>query len=120
MKISTPQKVQELLSDIESVAPEKYDMLMKLRDLVFTHLPGTKEKVMYGGIMFYLPDDFGGLFVRKKHVSFEFTDGYKLKDSYKFLEGTGKYRRHLKLHSQEDIDTKKVAYYIKQIKILST
>ncbi|PID57351.1 hypothetical protein CSB45_07450 [candidate division KSB3 bacterium] len=116
MKASDPQKVQDLLSDIEVIDPEKYDILMKLRDLVFTHHPDTKENVKYGGIMFSLSDDFGGIFVRKKHVSFEFTAGNELNDPDKFLEGTGKYRRHLKLYSQEDIDSKKLAYYLQQIK----
>ncbi len=116
MKTSDSQKVQELLDDIEIIDPEKYEMLMKLRDLVFTHHPEAKEKVMYGGIMFSLSDDFGGIFVRKKHVSFEFTAGNELKDPDSLLEGTGKYRRHLKLYSQEDIETKKVSYYVKQIK----
>ncbi len=116
METSNTKKVQELLNDIEIVDSEKYDILMKLRDLVFTHHPGTKEKVMYGGIMFSLSNDFGGVFVRKKHISFEFTAGNELKDPDRFLEGTGKYRRHLKLYSQEDIKAKKVAYYVQQIK----
>ncbi|PIE78982.1 MAG: hypothetical protein CSA15_05045 [Candidatus Delongbacteria bacterium] len=116
MEKTNAKKVQELLNDIEIIDPEKYDILMRLRDLVFTHHPETKEKVMYGGIMFSLSGDFGGIFVRKKHISFEFTAGNELKDPDKLLEGTGKYRRHLKLYSQEDIATKRVAYYVQQIK----
>ncbi len=116
MKRSDNPKVQQLLTDIELTDPEKYDMLLRLRDIVFAHHPQTKERVMYGGIMFSLADDFGGIFVRKKHISFEFTAGNELKDPDKFLEGTGKYRRHLKLSSQNDIEAKKVAYYVEQIK----
>jgi len=37
-----------------------------------------------------------------------------MKDSNNFLEGNGKNRRHLKIFQQEDIDNKKVEYYIKQ------
>ncbi len=66
--------------------------------------------------MFFLSGDFGGVFVRKQHVFFEFIAGNELRDPEKFPEGTGKYRRHLKLYSQEDIETKNVAYYVDKIK----
>ena len=63
---------------------------------------------MYGGIIFSLADDFGGIFVYKNHVSFEFSYGYKLDDPSKLLEGNGKYRRHLKIKSIEDLEIKKI------------
>ncbi len=39
---------------------------------------------MYGGIMFSLDDDFGGIFVRKNHISFEFGNGFAMDDPDKF------------------------------------
>ena len=115
MKQSQNKAVQELISDIEMYNPDKFEMFMKLRDIVFHHHPKTQERVMYGGIMFSLANDYGGLFVRKKHISFEFIDGVEFEDPDKILEGKGKFRRHLKLRSQEDIESKKVSYYVKQI-----
>ena len=37
-----------------------------------------------------------------------------MSDPDNFLEGTGKYRKHLKIFQKEDIKNKKVEYYIKQ------
>jgi hypothetical protein len=87
---------------------------MKLRDIVFYYNPKIRERVMYGGILFSLEDDFGGLFVRKNHVSFEFAFGVQMKDPDTVLEGAGKFRRHLKLRSLKDIETKNVAYFVEQ------
>lgn len=69
---------------------------------------------MYGGIMFSSGFDFGGVFLRKNHISFEFGFGVRFNDPDGVLEGTGKSRRHLKLRSLEDIEIKKVAYFVEQ------
>ncbi len=114
MKRSHDKKVQELFNDIEMYHPDKFEILMELRGIVFHHHPQTQERVMYGGIMFSLLNDYGGLFVRKKHISFEFAGGNEFKDPEEILEGTGKLRRHLKIRSLEDIEKKKVSYYVKQ------
>jgi len=70
--------------------------------------------MMYGGIMFSLEDDFGGLFVRKNHVSFEFGSGVTMDDPDNILEGIGKFRRHLKIRSLADIKDKKVEFFVEQ------
>jgi hypothetical protein len=72
------------------------------------------ESMMYGGIMFSLDEDFGGIFVRKNHISFEFGNGYTMKDPDKLLEGTGKFRRHLKIIAFSDIEDKKVEFFVRQ------
>ena len=68
---------------------------------------------MYGGIVF--EKEAGnhstmvcGHFVYKKHVSLEFSKGYRLDDPDDVLEGNGKYRRHIKLYAPKDIETKLV------------
>ncbi|MCP4298659.1 MAG: DUF1801 domain-containing protein, partial [Proteobacteria bacterium] len=105
---------QELIDEIAILDIEKFEMLIKLRDIVFSCDTEIQERVMYGGIMFSLEKDFGGLFVRKKHISFEFSFGAGMNDPDGLLEGTGKFRRHLKLHSLKDIKIKNVLYFIKQ------
>ena len=114
MTKSINNQIQELIGDIEMFDRDKYDILMKLRGIVFSHNHGIQERVMYGGIMFSLESDFGGLFVRKNHVSFEFGFGVHFKDPDGVLEGTGKLCRHLKLRSLKDIETKNVAYFVEQ------
>jgi len=65
--------------------------------------------------MFSLEEDFGGLFVYKSHISFEFSMGVNMKDPKHELEGKGKFRRHLKIKSLQDIKDKNVQFYVNQI-----
>lgn len=115
MKASIKKDIQEFIEKTGFLDYDKMECLKILRDLVFQNFPDTKEKIMYGGIMFFLDkEDFGGLFVRKNHISFEFVKGFLMNDPEKLLEGDGKYRRHLKIKSIDDIKNKEVEFYIKQ------
>jgi len=114
MKKSKNKQVQDFLNEIMTFDDEKYEILQNLRKIVFSNYPKTNERIIYGGIMFSLEDDFGGLFVRKNHISFEFGSGAFMNDPHKILEGTGKFRRHLKIRSLADIEVKKVDFFVKQ------
>ena len=114
MDKSKNEKVQKFLEDIMMIDPEKFEILTQLRQVVFLNYPKTNERMMYGGIMFSLETDFGGLFVRKNHISFEFGFGVYMDDPHNILEGSGKLRRHLKIRSLADIEDKKVDFFIKQ------
>ena len=107
MNRSNDIKTQQFIDNIKVVDSGKYQMLTKLRDIVFDNYPTVKEKIMYGGILFSLTEDFSGLFVYRNHISIEFSNGFKFNDPTNLLEGKGKYRRHLKIRSLEDIETKK-------------
>ncbi len=113
MKKSKDEKVQKFL-EVIMFNDEQFNILQKLRDIVFKNHPKTSERMMYGGVMFSLEDDFGGVFVRKSHISFEFVNGFTMHDPDKLLEGTGKFRRHLKIKSLSDIKNKKVTFFVKQ------
>ncbi|MCZ6594539.1 MAG: DUF1801 domain-containing protein [Bacteroidetes bacterium] len=115
MKISNDIKTQNFIDHIKVLDSTKHQILERLRAMVFDNHPKVRERMMYGGIIFSLTDDFGGVFVYKNHVSFEFGYGYKLSDPEKLLEGGGKYRRHLKIRSMDDIEMKKFDFFIKQI-----
>ena len=69
MKKSKNEQVQKFLEEIMMFNDEHYDILQKLREIVFKVYPKTSERMMYGGIMFSLNGDFGGIFVRKNHIS---------------------------------------------------
>ena len=114
MQSSINEQVETFLQDLLMFDSEKFEILQKLRKIVFSNFPKTNERMMYGGIMFSLKDDFGGLFVRKKHISFEFVSGVYMDDPDKILEGTGKFRRHLKIRSLADIKDKNVDFFVKQ------
>ncbi len=117
--MNTNQKIQRFLEDSNMAAPEKHAILQAARDIVFLQNPAATERFIYGGIMFSMGKDFGGIFASKHHVSFEFSQGYLLKDPEKHLEGTGKFRRHLKLCNLEDVSAKNVANFVDQaVKLL--
>ncbi len=113
-KPSEEERLVALVEDWEQVAPQKAAIVQQVRKLVFSVLPTVSERVMYGGIMFSLKKDFGGVFVYKNHVSVEFTKGVHMRDPEHFLEGGGKFRRHIKLLSIEDIEAKQLASFIRQ------
>jgi len=115
MKKSKDAKVQKFLEEIMMFREEQCDMVQKLREIVFTIHPTVNERMMYGGIMFSLDDDFGGIFAYKNHISFEFSNGYTMKDPKKLLEGSGTYRRHIKMKSLADVENKEVAFFVEQV-----
>lgn len=110
------EKVRNFLEEMMTFDIEKFNMIKELRNIVFTNLSETTERMMYGGIMFTGEKDWGGIFASKNHISFEFTEGYKMIDPDKHLEGTGKKRRHLKIKSLSDIVDKKVDVFVKQVR----
>lgn len=81
--------------------------------------PTAGRRPMYGGIVFEREPGVHktmvcGHFVYKQHVSLEFGNGYRFSDPESVLEGKGKYRRHLKLKSPDDIHSKPVREMIEQ------
>ncbi len=115
MAKSKDENVQEFLDDTKEFDEDKYNILQECRKIVFKIFPNASERIIYGGIMFTLSDDFGGVFASKKHISFEFSQGYLLKDPDGLLEGVGKYRRHLKLRSTDDVIIKQVSFFVQQV-----
>ena len=113
--MNADQSIKTLLQDFDFVNPELGEIIHSLREIVLSIAPNSEEVVMYGGIIFKIPNRmFCGLFLRKAHVSVEFDLGYLLKDKGKHLEGTGQYRRHLKLFNKKDIEIKEAKKLISQ------
>ncbi|RUO26524.1 hypothetical protein CWE09_07400 [Aliidiomarina minuta] len=106
------KSVSTLLEDIRLLGGEQYVIVERVRALVHELISPVSEEVKYGGILFTSDVEFGGVFAYKKHVSVEFSDGAKINDTLGHLEGVGKGRRHIKLHSEKDIETKQLAHYL--------
>lgn len=107
--------INTFLDDLKRIDEKSSTCLTHLRDLIFEIHPSASEKLMYGGIVFFMDNEmFGGIFAYKDHASIEFSKGYLMQDPNKRLEGKGKFRRHLKLQSEHDIQTKDIAYYVSQ------
>ena len=81
--------------------------------------PKATFRSMYGGTVIEMraadpKTRVVGVFACTKYVSVEFTKGIILDDPHKVLEGAGKVRRHIKLHSLRDIVTKDCLTLLKQ------
>jgi hypothetical protein len=115
MNMEADPKINNFIQDVLLMDGDKGETVISLRKLVLDVAPDAKEEIKYGGLVFIMNGKlFCGIFVRKKHISVEFVKGAEMQDLDNFLEGGGKYRRHLKIFHYEDIINKKVEYYIKQ------
>ena len=104
--------ISHLLEDFDFLNPKLANIVRSLRKTVLANCPKCEEKIMYGGIVFISDRMFCGIFQRKKYVTLEFDRGNEMSNTYKFLEGSGKYRRHLKIYNKKDIEKKKAKHYI--------
>jgi hypothetical protein len=104
--------VQTLLDDISLLGGDQYSLVELVRKLIMETVAPVSEEVKYGGIIFSSAVPFCGVFAYKKHVSVEFSNGVKITDTFGHLEGSGKGRRHVKLYSVEDVETKQLAHYL--------
>jgi hypothetical protein len=117
---SKPSSVESFFSDLGLIDFEKQQIALALRQEILELAKAAEERIMYGGVLYYLEDSFCGIFSYKTHVSLEFSEGYKLQDPEGRLEGSGKFRRHLKFKQLADVKTKQPAAYIKQAIALLT
>ncbi|GAB5449666.1 DUF1801 domain-containing protein [Gymnodinialimonas sp.] len=99
---------------------ELSDIAAAAKALASDIAPGMALVPKYGGEVF-VPDPanpkafVGGVFLYKDHVSVEFSQGATLDDPGGHLEGKGKARRHVKLHTLSDIDGKDLAAVLRQV-----
>jgi hypothetical protein len=108
-------KISSFINDALFIDEQKGEILITLRKLILKTFPKTGEEIKYGGLVFIIDKRlFCGIFLRKNHMSVEFDYGAEMSDPDKLLEGSGKYRRHLKINNLDDIMNKKVEFYLKQ------
>lgn len=113
MSSSKNVKVDVFLHDIHSVSPEQFEILVSIRKIFNDTNPKLVEAIKYGGLVFSLSNTLiGGIYVYEKHLSIEFSNGASLSDPDNILEGKGKKRRHIKIHLFQDIEEKKVHYFV--------
>ncbi len=113
------EKVEQLVHDLQLTHPDLHTIVQAVRATVRSVAAKADEKVMYGGILFSAPEQFCGVFAYSAHVSMEFGRGAELSDPHRVLEGGGKFRRHIKLQSVDDIASKHLKEYIQQALRLS-
>lgn len=96
------------------------EITRRLDTIIADVCPGVGRRSMYGGIVFEREQGdhttlVCGHFIYKNHVSLEFSEGYQLRDPEHVLEGKGKYRRHIKLRREAEIEEKSVRAMIEQV-----
>ena len=113
--MKTDDRVEQFINDTLSVDEEKAEQLLSLQKIILKTYPGARKEIKYGGLVFN--SDAGlicGIFIRKKHISLEFGLGNEFSDPKGYLEGSGKFRRHLKIMSDKDIENKDVEFFVSQ------
>lgn len=106
------ERIAKLLEDIRLLDSGHFELVQALREMILGLNSLISEEVKYGGLLFSAETPFCGVFAYTKHVSLEFGAGATLSDEFKVLEGTGKFRRHIKLSSVQDISDKHIREYL--------
>ena len=115
MNISNNDRVNDFLADTQLTSPTQFEMVTSIRDLFLNANSDLVDDIKYGGLVFNLSGSLiGGIYTYKEHISIEFSNGASFSDPDSILEGKGKKRRHLKIHSSEDIFQKDAAFFIGQ------
>lgn len=111
--------IEQFILDTETVVPEQTAIMEAVRAIYRKRESNITEKLIYGGIGFFLNDKhIGGVYGHKAHVNIVFSLGHLLSDPDKLLEGKGKYRRHLKASGKDDVVSKQVAFFVEQVLML--
>lgn len=102
---------------------DNVDMFEEIKALILEKIAATNLagfwQPKYGGLVFELEEGnhksgIGGVFISRNHISFEFSNGHLLDDPDNILQGGGKYRRHIKIRSFNDIEDKKLIDFFTQ------
>jgi hypothetical protein len=107
----TPEK---FLVELKAHSREQYAIVRTLRNLILNTHNTSTEEIKYGGLLYSNQKPYTGLFVSKNHVSMEFSEGARLDDPSNLLTGSGKYRRHIKFRSVEEINEREIKNFLKQ------
>jgi hypothetical protein len=97
------QKGKTLIDIVDKLSPAQKEITQKLRSLVKKALPEIEETVKWGNITYILKSkNLAWIILNDNHVDFGFFRGAE--HSSKFLEGTGKGLRHIKIRESKDIN----------------
>jgi len=98
---------------IEKQGSPQKEIILKVRDIFLKTLPNCEEKKTWGVVVFGKDKFYIGAIKDRVHVGFAITG--LTKEEIKLFEGSGKTMRHIKIHSIDDIDEKKLVELIKMV-----
>jgi hypothetical protein len=98
---------------IEKQGSPQKEIILKVREIFLKNLPNCKERfawgvVVYGNDKFYIAS-----MKNRVHIGFAITG--LSQEEIRLFEGSGKTIRHIKIHSIDDIDEKKIQKLIKMV-----
>jgi hypothetical protein len=104
---------KEVNDYIEKQESPQKEIIKKVRKIFLKTLPNCEEKIawgvlVYGGSKYYLA-------AMKNRVHVGFAINGLTKEEIGLFEGTGRTMRHIKIHSLDDIDKKKIDKLIKLV-----
>ena len=89
------------------------EMLVRLRQIFIKVLPGCDERIAWGVIVFGKSKFYLAAIKDRVHVGFSIVG--LSSDEVSLFEGSGKTMRHIKIHSLEDIDEKRLVDLIRLV-----
>ena len=98
---------------IEKQGSPQKEIILKVRDIFLKTLPNCEEKKTWEVVVFGKDKFYIGAIKDRVHVGFAITG--LTKEEIKLFEGSGKTMRHIKIHSIDDIDEKKLVELIKMV-----
>jgi hypothetical protein len=104
------KKVKEYIG--KQPSPQK-EILLTVREIFLKTLPACKEKMTWGVVVFGDNKFYIASMKTRVHVGFSI-NGLS-QEEIKLFEGSGKTMRHIKIHSFDDIDEKKLVQLIKLV-----
>jgi len=104
------KQVEEYIEKQES--PQK-EILLKVREIFLKTLLNCEEKKTWGVVVFGNDKFYIGAIKNRVHVGFAITG--LSKEEIRLFEGSGKTMRHIKIHSLDDIDEKKLVELIQLV-----
>ncbi len=98
---------------IEKQGSPQEEIILKVRDIFLKTLLNCEEKKTWGVVVFGKDKFYIGAIKDRVHVGFAI-NGLN-KEEIGLFEGSGKTMRHIKIHSLDDIDEKKLVKLIKLV-----
>lgn len=106
---------QKVTAYIDKASEEQKVVLQTLRKLIHQTIENVSEEIKWNMPVFNNGKDFAYLRFAKKHVTLGFYNIDKIKDPENLLEGEGNTLKHIKIKSKDDIKSKILAEWLKQI-----
>jgi len=104
------KQVEEYIDKQDS--PQK-EIILKVRDIFLKTLPNFNERFAWGAIVLGNDKFYIASIKNRVHVGFAITG--LSKEEIGLFEGSGKTMRHVKIHSLDNIDEKKLVELIKLV-----